>query len=104
MSTLSRNEAALRGKVGAHVLHATRDPRETTANARRAFLHKFESLVDPDGKLPQEERQRRASAARKAHFARLALLSARARAKRGATPKASTTVMGSAHPAEEGAG
>lgn len=70
---------SLRGRIGAYRLHATHDPRQTTANARAAFLAKFLDDVDPS--LPQEERLRRADAARKAHFARLAYLSAVARAK-----------------------
>ena len=70
---------ALRGRIGAYRLHATHDPRETTASARAAFLERFEREVDPDGTLAPAERQRRAEAARRAHFARLALASAKAR-------------------------
>jgi hypothetical protein len=51
------------------------DPRQTTAKARATFMSSFERLVDPDGKLPHAERLRRAEAARKAHYARLARLS-----------------------------
>jgi len=72
---------ALRGRIGAYALHARHDPRQTTAPARAAFLKRFEHDVDPDGVLPEAERLRRAECARKAHFARLALKSARARAK-----------------------
>lgn len=75
-------EMALRGRIGAYALHARRDPRETTMPARAAFLNKFEDQVDPDRVLPEAERLRRAESARKAHFARLALASARARAKK----------------------
>jgi len=71
--------ASLRGRIGAFVLHATHDSRETTSAARAAFLGRFEREVDPDRVLPDAERQRRAQMARKAHFARLALASARAR-------------------------
>ncbi len=74
-------EAALRGRIGAHVLHSRHDPRETTRAARSAFLAKFEAQVDPEGLLPETERQRRAEHARRAHFARLALASSRARAR-----------------------
>ena len=76
------SEAALRGRIGALVLHSRRDPRATTAKARQAFLGRFEREVDPDGMLPAGERQRRAAYARRAYFARLALRSARARARR----------------------
>jgi hypothetical protein len=78
---------SLAAKVAAHSLHAQRDARVTTAPARAAFLASFEHQVDPDGLLSPTERARRAVQARKAHFARLALASAKARArKRKAAP------------------
>ena len=89
---LSPQEASLRGRIGAYTLHATHDPRETTANARAAFLARFEREVDPDGVLPEEERRRRAEYARKAHFARLALASARARARGRGSRNANASV------------
>ena len=82
-SAFDPGEMALRGRIGAYRLHATHDPRETTAKAREVFLTQFEREVDPDGTLPPEERRRRAGYAKKAHFARLARLSALAR--RGAS-------------------
>jgi hypothetical protein len=77
-------EMSRRGKIGAHTLHSQYDSRELTTAAREAFLRKFETQVDPDETLPAEERKRRATHARKAHFARLALASARARKARSA--------------------
>ena len=74
-------QMSLRGRIGAFRLHATHDPRETTKAGRAAFLRKFEIEVDPERVLPEAERLRRAQYARKAHFARLALASARARRK-----------------------
>ena len=47
------------------------------------MLDKFETQVYPEGILPPAERARRAEHARKAHFQRLALKSARARRRRG---------------------
>ncbi len=79
---LTEAERSLAGRVGAFSLHAQRDPRETTKNARKAFLARFERDVDPDGVLPAVERARRAEAARRAHFARMALKSAQARRHR----------------------
>ena len=76
------SERALAGRIGAYRLHATHDPRETTANGRAAFLARFEDEVDPDRQLPEPERQRRAAMARKAYFARLAYKSAVARARK----------------------
>lgn len=72
-------EMAQRGRIGAHTTLSRHDPRQLTSKAREAFLTTFETEVDPDGTLPAEERQRRASHARKAHMARLARLSAQAR-------------------------
>jgi hypothetical protein len=72
-------EMALRGRIGAFVTHSRHDVRETTRAARAAFLARFERVVDPDGVLTEAERLRRAESARKAHFARLAWKSARAR-------------------------
>jgi hypothetical protein len=57
------------------------DPREYTAKARATFLRRFEDEVDPDRELPEPERLRRAEAARKAYFTKLALKSAQARRK-----------------------
>jgi hypothetical protein len=50
--------------------------------ARAVFLAQFERQVDPDGLLPSAERRRRAEQLRSAHFARLALASAKARRAR----------------------
>jgi hypothetical protein len=41
----------------------------------------FETEVDPDGVLPKAERDRRAAAARRAYFTKLAIASAQARRK-----------------------
>ena len=76
---MSSSEATLRGRIGAYSLHASHDPRETTKAGRKAFLARFEAEVDPKGALPPQERRRRAEAARRAYFARLALKSAQAR-------------------------
>jgi hypothetical protein len=72
-------ETSLRGRIGAAVLPATRDSRETTAAGRRAFRDRFEREVDPDGVLPPEERARRAKAAKTAYFSRLSLAALKAR-------------------------
>jgi hypothetical protein len=69
--------------LAAHAMHARHDSREVTANARQAFVERFEREVDPDGVLPAGERQRRAEHAMRAHMTRLALRSAQARSTRG---------------------
>jgi hypothetical protein len=80
-----RAERSLRARLAAYALHAQRDPRETTANGRAAFLARFDREVDPQGLLEPDERRRRAEQARRAYFTRLALASAKARrAKRAA--------------------
>lgn len=57
----------------------TQDRSARTKHARDAFLARFERLVDPEGKLPADERHRRATHARRAHMLRLAKRSAQAR-------------------------
>ena len=76
---MTPGERALRGRIGAYSLHAQGGT--NTGPARRAFLAKFEAEVDPKGVLSENERQRRAQAARRAYFARLGLKSAKTRAK-----------------------
>lgn len=77
MSPLTPAERSQRARIAAHSLHAA--GKTNTEGARRAFLKKFELEVDPNGVLEPAERVRRANHARKAYFARLALLSAKAR-------------------------
>ncbi len=87
--TIDPAEMSRRGRIGAYTTHSRHDARELTRAGREAFLSRFETQVDPKGELPLEERQRRAEAARKAHFARLARLSAnarRARSKQATSP------------------
>jgi hypothetical protein len=76
--------AALRGRIGAMALHATHDPRQTTAAARSAFDRRFYVNLPTD--LSDDERERRAQYMRRQYFAALAYRSAVARAtksKRG---------------------
>lgn len=77
-------EMALRGRIGGYRTQATHNPQDTTAKARATFLASFEDQVDPERALSAEERQRRATAARKAHMARLTHASIRARRARSA--------------------
>jgi hypothetical protein len=76
------------GRIGGYVLRATHDPREYTANARSAFLTRFEREVDPDGVLPPDERLARAQAALRAHMLRLAHKSAKKRRRTAARQEA----------------
>jgi hypothetical protein len=79
---MTPGERVLRARMAAYVLHSRYDSKELTAAARRAFNDRFEREVDPDGTLSPDERQRRAEAAKKAYFTRLALRSAQARRAR----------------------
>lgn len=49
----------------------TADRSARTCPAREQFLKRFEKDVDPDGKLPAEERRRRADHALRAYMLRL---------------------------------
>ncbi|CAN5438245.1 hypothetical protein BH18ACT1_BH18ACT1_01110 [soil metagenome] len=83
LDAISPSERKLQAQLAAYVSWAnTADPAARTAAARRAFVDRFEREVDPDGTLPEGERTRRAEAARKAHYTRLALKSAQARRRR----------------------
>ena len=95
---MSDSLASLRGRIGAYALHAQGGT--NTAPARAAFLGRFEREVDPDGVLTVSERLRRALAARKLHFARLALASAKARARNKKPPDRGNGRDGGATPQE----
>lgn len=77
---LTAAQRSTRARAAAYALHAKRDPRETTERARSAFLKRFEPN-DPN--LTPEERERRTQAALRAHMAKLALRSSRARSRDG---------------------
>ncbi len=77
--SLTPSERVMRARMAAYTLQARHDPRETTRPARAAFNQRFLDEVDPDHRLPNHERLRRADAARRAYFTRLAYLSARKR-------------------------
>lgn len=70
-------ERVLHARRAAYALHAA--GKTNTAPARLAQMARFDREVDPDGVLPEAERQKRAEAARKAYFAELGRRSARTR-------------------------
>jgi len=80
--SLSPEQRSQRARIAAHAMHAKNDVRETTRAARDKFDERFLDEVDPGRILPEPERLRRAEHARKAYFARLSFLSAKARAKK----------------------
>lgn len=69
----------LRARVGAYSLHS--QGKTNTGPARAAYNARWDREVDPEGILPPAERAKRAEAARKAHYSRMALASAKARRK-----------------------
>lgn len=74
------NDRILRARIASAVRWSREaDRSNATAPARAAFNDRFARQVDPDGKLPEPERQRRAESARKAYYLRLALRSAQVR-------------------------
>jgi len=79
---LSAEQRRLRARIGGFAVHSRHDSRDLTAPARAAFLRRFEEQVDPDRQLPAAERERRATAARRAYFAALAYRSSKARRAR----------------------
>lgn len=70
---------ALLGRIGGFARSARYDNRQVTSAAREEFLERFVHQVDPQALLPKHERARRAQAARRAYFARLAFRSAEVR-------------------------
>lgn len=78
-----QGEYSLRARIAANTRWAfAADRTAATAAARAAADARFEREVDPEGKLPPEERARRAASLRKAHFGRMALASAKKRRRR----------------------
>lgn len=78
----ARKKRQLAARIGAYSLHASYESKALTTAAREQFLARFEREVDPDGRLPEAERRRRAEAARRAHMLRLSLKSVKARSLR----------------------
>jgi hypothetical protein len=78
---LDAKQRSQRARLAGLSRSAKYDGREVTAQARATFLDSFGQQVDPDGSLSPAERDRRATAARRAHFVRMAFESAKARAR-----------------------
>jgi len=82
MKQTSPTERSLRSRIAAHSRWAREDPVQGTFAARSKFLNNFIDKVDPERKLAEPERLRRAESARRAHFLELALRSAQVRRTR----------------------
>jgi hypothetical protein len=83
-----RSEQQAWGRVGALRLHAKHGA-DTAQKARKAFMSRF---VPTDPSLSDEEREERASFARRAYFNELAIRSAAARRARKAHGDRGATV------------
>jgi hypothetical protein len=77
--SLSPEERRMRARVAALTMHSRNDVMVVSAPGRETVWKKFLDQVDPLRQLPEEERNRRAKIARRAHMTRLAYKSARAR-------------------------
>ena len=92
---------SLAGRAGGYARAAQYDGREMTARARQTFADSFldghACRVCPQTALPPDllpvERARRAEALRKAHYARVALASARARSQKRAATSTKVTAQ-----------
>lgn len=71
-SDLTASQRSQRARIAALSRWSQEDGGSGTQAARDAFMAKFEMAVDPDGQLDPRERERRAEAARRAHFQRMA--------------------------------
>jgi hypothetical protein len=79
----------MRARIAANTRWSREDGKVNAQRAQAGLLAKFVDQVDPDRVLPEDERLRRAEAARRAHMQRLAFLSSKARTARagaGASP------------------
>ena len=85
MSRLTPSQRRLRGKIASETRWAntSEDERRRAAHRGQAGLWaSYERKVDPDGTLPPAERAKRAANLRRAHMAKVALASSKARAAR----------------------
>ena len=74
---------SINGRIGAELSWSrTNDRSARTRAAREKFLQRFEREVDPDGKLPPDERRRRAEHAKRAYMLRLAKRAVGARSEK----------------------
>src|SRR5690349_19420502 len=79
---MQRAERIRRARLGGLTTASRHDPREYTAAARQAFVARFYAGIPED--LPAPERDRRAEAARKLYYVRMAAERERSRAMRKA--------------------
>ena len=79
---LTPEQRTIRGAIAANTRWSREDPAVNAGRGQAGLVEKFRREVDPDGTLPEAERERRAQCAYRAHFQRLALASSKARGAR----------------------
>lgn len=70
---LTPEQRSQRARVAALARWSRQDGHQGTQAARETFLDSFARKVDPNGELDPAERERRATAARREHFTRMAM-------------------------------
>lgn len=81
MSTLTPSERSQRARIAAHTRWAKHDPHEHAVKMQAGLRARFLREADPNGALPPAEAERIAEQLYKAHMAKLAFASAKARKK-----------------------
>lgn len=77
------SQRRLAGQIGANTRWGREPDRAAaTAKMRKAANDRFLREADPDGTLPPAEAAKRADSLKRAHFQRMALASAKSRARR----------------------
>lgn len=71
-SSLSAKERTQRARLAALTRWSREDPKPATEKARKGLDARFEREADPEGVLDPVERRRRAQAAKRAYFQRMA--------------------------------
>lgn len=85
-TSLTPEQLSTRGRIGANVRWSREDPAENAARGQAGLVAKFEREArEYEPGLTDAEYARRAQCAYKAHMARLALASSRARGRRAAS-------------------
>jgi hypothetical protein len=80
--SLTPEQRSLRARIAANTRWSRESGRPNAIRGQRGLYAKFEKQVDPEGRLSPVERAKRTEAAYRAHMARLALKSSKARASR----------------------
>jgi hypothetical protein len=76
---LTKSERILRARIAANSRWSREDRGEASERQRQVLLRRFEDEVDPEHRLPADERAQRAANALSAHMLRLSLAASKAR-------------------------